>query len=104
MAATLPPSPANASAGPAGAVAQLGGRRNRTAEVRGSNPLGSTKDSQSFLWFSDAALNDENTETSVWHNAGTASNGYGYNSQAGTLLARSGSTPVTTSTHPKLLT
>src|ERR1700757_555594 len=26
-----------------GAVAQLGERRNRTAEVRGSNPLGSTK-------------------------------------------------------------
>jgi hypothetical protein len=26
----------------AGAVAQLGERRNRTAEVRGSNPLGST--------------------------------------------------------------
>jgi hypothetical protein len=25
-----------------GAVAQLGERRNRTAEVRGSNPLGST--------------------------------------------------------------
>ena len=34
--------PANASAGSAGAVAQLGERRNRTAEVRGSNPLGST--------------------------------------------------------------
>jgi hypothetical protein len=32
-----------ASARPAGAVAQLGERRNRTAEVRGSNPLGSTK-------------------------------------------------------------
>jgi hypothetical protein len=31
------------SARPAGAVAQLGERRNRTAEVRGSNPLGSTK-------------------------------------------------------------
>src|SRR5262249_32431177 len=30
------------SAGFAGAVAQLGERRNRTAEVRGSNPLGST--------------------------------------------------------------
>jgi hypothetical protein len=28
---------------PAGAVAQLGERRNRTAEVRGSNPLSSTK-------------------------------------------------------------
>src|SRR5580700_6769865 len=27
---------------PGGAVAQLGERRNRTAEVRGSNPLGST--------------------------------------------------------------
>ncbi len=26
-----------------GAVAQLGERRNRTAEVRGSNPLGSTR-------------------------------------------------------------
>src|SRR5216684_5467832 len=44
MAATLPPSPAKWSAGPAGAVAQLGERRNRTAEVRGSNPLGSTKE------------------------------------------------------------
>jgi hypothetical protein len=33
------------SARPAGAVAQLGERRNRTAEVRGSNPLGSTKSS-----------------------------------------------------------
>ena len=31
------------SAGPIGAVAQLGERRNRTAEVRGSNPLGSTR-------------------------------------------------------------
>src|SRR6202045_5392885 len=88
--------------GPAGAVAQLGERRNRTAEVRGSNPLGSTNEPQSFLGFSDAALNDENTETSVWHNAGTASDGYGYNSQTGALLARSGS-PVATRTHPKLL-
>src|SRR5262249_29827116 len=34
--------PVNTSAGSAGAVAQLGERRNRTAEVRGSNPLGST--------------------------------------------------------------
>jgi hypothetical protein len=32
-----------------GAVAQLGERRNRTAEVRGSNPLGSTNDF-SALW------------------------------------------------------
>jgi hypothetical protein len=39
--------PANASARPAGAVAQLGERRNRTAEVRGSNPLGSTKETKS---------------------------------------------------------
>ncbi len=29
-----------------GAVAQLGERRNRTAEVRGSNPLGSTRPSR----------------------------------------------------------
>jgi hypothetical protein len=33
---------------PAGAVAQLGERRNRTAEVRGSNPLSSTNDFNSF--------------------------------------------------------
>ena len=32
-----------------GAVAQLGERSNRTAEVRGSIPLGSTN-SQKFLW------------------------------------------------------
>jgi hypothetical protein len=31
-----------------GAVAQLGERRNRTAEVRGSNPLGSTKSPLSY--------------------------------------------------------
>jgi hypothetical protein len=31
------------SNGRIGAVAQLGERRNRTAEVRGSNPLSSTK-------------------------------------------------------------
>jgi hypothetical protein len=40
--------PANTSAGSAGAVAQLGERRNRTAEVRGSNPLGSTKETIGF--------------------------------------------------------
>ena len=42
------------SAGPAGAVAQLGERRNRTAEVRGSNPLSSTKASRCFLEVRDS--------------------------------------------------
>lgn len=35
-----------------GAVAQLGERRNRTAEVRGSNPLGSTLPGIAFLQLS----------------------------------------------------
>ena len=42
MAPPVPPQPRVAGPGD-GAVAQLGERRNRTAEVRGSNPLGSTK-------------------------------------------------------------
>lgn len=37
-----------------GAVAQLGERRNRTAEVRGSNPLGSTRHGGQF-----AVINDD---------------------------------------------
>jgi hypothetical protein len=38
----MAPSCASRFRRPAGAVAQLGERRNRTAEVRGSNPLSST--------------------------------------------------------------
>src|ERR1700732_2002317 len=39
-----------------GAVAQLGERRNRTAEVRGSNPLGST----SQRWVSRSSRRQQN--------------------------------------------
>ena len=70
----MPGSPREwASAGPAGAVAQLGERRNRTAEVRGSNPLGSTKLAKCFLGFAATPPTMKSAETSVWHNAVTAS-------------------------------
>jgi hypothetical protein len=56
-----------------GAVAQLGERLVRNEEVRGSNPLGSTKPkahvSLSFPW---AGAAPQTPETSVCHNADTA--------------------------------
>src|SRR5216683_4843815 len=70
MAATLPQGGAHASAGPAGAVAQLGERRNRTAEVRGSNPLGSTKtshcDSSTFRRVHVLSIASKSRPVTLW--------------------------------------
>src|SRR5262245_27037213 len=56
MAARCRISPRICPPGQAGAVAQLGERRNRTAEVRGSDPLGSTKQIKTARWIATPSV------------------------------------------------
>src|SRR5215471_21423968 len=66
-----------------GAVAQMGERRNRTAEVRGSNPLGSTNQALVGTLVSRQAQSSQSIEVSAGHYSVTVRTWHSYDSRGG---------------------